>query len=88
MRMKTLKYAIKVNKKFLQGVEPNEHYTRTGTAPTMGAKHCYHEYKTVWGEKPVWIEPLTTISYTKILFEEYRWEEKKPIEILLIPKLE
>lgn len=88
MRMKTLKYAIVCNGKYLQGIKPNEHYSKTGTAPTMGARHCFHEYETVWDSKFVIIEPLTTVSYLKVLFEEYRWKEKEPIEINIIPYFE
>ena len=85
MRNKILMYAIKCGDKYLQGIKPNEYYSRTGTAPTMGARHCFHEYETIWGSEFKITEPLTTISYLKVLFEEYRWEEKEPIEIEIIP---
>lgn len=85
METKTLKYMIKRGGKYLQGIKPNEHYSRTGTAPTMGARHCFHEYETVWGDEPKTTEPLTTASYLKVIFEEYRWEKKAPKEIKVIP---
>lgn len=85
LKNKTLKYAIKCGDKYLQGIEPNKYYSRTGTAPTMGARHCFHEYETIWGSEFKTTEPLTTISYLKVLFEEYRWEEREPIKIEIIP---
>ena len=85
MRIKTLKYAIKCGNKYMQGIEPNEYYSRTGTAPTMGARHCFHEYKSIWGDEIKGTEPLTTVSYLKVIFEEYRWEERDPKEIEIIP---
>lgn len=51
----------------------------------MGARHCFHEYETIWGDEFKATEPLTTVSYLKVLFEEYRWEEREPIEIEVIP---
>lgn len=81
----TLKYAILCNEKYLQRIEPNEYYSRSGTAPTMGAKHCFHEYVTIWGDDFKGSEPLTTASYLKVLFEEYRWGEKEPSEIRIVP---
>ena len=51
----------------------------------MGTRHCFHEYETIWGNEFKTTEPLTTISYLKVLFEEYRWEEKEPIEIEIMP---
>ena len=85
MRNKTLTYAIKCGDKYLQGIEPNKYYSRTGTAPTMGARHCFHEYETIWENEFKITEPLTTIGYLKVLFEEYRWGEREPIEIEIIP---
>lgn len=85
MKAQTLKYAIKRGGKYLQGIEPNEHYSRTGTAPTMGARHCFHEYVTIWGDEIKTTEPLTASSYLKVLFEEYRWEERKPQKIEIVP---
>lgn len=51
----------------------------------MGARHCFHEYETIWGDGFKTTEPLTTASYLKVLFEEYRWEEKEPEKIEIIP---
>ena len=85
MNGKTIKYAIKRGNEYLQRIEANENYSRTGTAPTMGAKHSYSEFVSVWGKELCYIEPLTVSSYLKVLFEEYRWNEKKPKEIKIIP---
>ena len=85
MVRKTLKYAIKCDGKYLQGIEPNENYSWSGTAPTMGARYCYSEYKTVWGDEFKVAEPLTMISYLRVISEEYRWKEKEAVEIEIIP---
>ena len=82
---KTVLYRIKRNGKYLQTVDANERYCSSGRAPTMGAKHSWSEYKTIWGDDPRAIEPLSAISYLRTLLEEYRWEEKKPIKIEIIP---
>ena len=79
-------YAIYMDGKYLQGIEPNEHYSRTGIAPTMGARHTPAEYKTIWGESMKTFEPLTTTNYIKCIFEEFRWKNRKPAEIKIIPK--
>lgn len=88
MRTKAVSFSIECNGQYLQGIKPNEHYSRTGTAPTMGARHCFHEYETLWGNDFKVTEPLTTVSYLKVLFEEFRWGEKKPMPINLIPYCE
>ena len=36
MNGKTIYYAIKIGDEYMQGIEPNENYCRSGTAPTMG----------------------------------------------------
>ena len=78
-------YHIKMNGKYLQGIEPNPSYSRSGTAPTMGARHTYSEYKTNWSKEPKEFEPLTAANYIRILFEEFRWGDRKPNDIKLIP---
>lgn len=70
-------YMIYMNGKYLQGIEPNEHYSRTGTAPTMGARHTPAEYKTVWDFKIKAFEPLTATNYIKCIFEEIPLERQK-----------
>jgi len=77
-------YAIKSNDLYLQGIEPNENYCFSGTAPTMGARHSYCEYKTIWGKEIKHFEPLTLASYIKILLEENRWNTKdiKQFEVI------
>jgi hypothetical protein len=82
---KTIKYAIKRGNKYLQRIEPNENYSWTGTAPTMSVRHSYNEFNTLWSKDVYYIEPLTVMNYIKILFEEYRWNNKKPMEIKIIP---
>ena len=81
----TILYAIKRNGKFLKDVEPNEHYSKTGTAPTIGNAHTYAEYKTVWSLEPAYFEHLTLCNYIKILLQEYRWGDKKPADFKIIP---
>jgi hypothetical protein len=34
------------------------------------------------------IEPLTATNYIKCIFEEFRWKDRKPAEIKIIPKEE
>lgn len=82
---KTTMYLIKMGGKYLQGIEPNKHYAKNGVAPTMGARHCYHEFVSIWGADPKPFERLTASNYIKIIFEEFRWEERKPAEIKIIP---
>jgi hypothetical protein len=78
-------YHIKMNGRYLQGIEPNKHYSRTGTAPTMGNRHTPAEYKSIWSAEPKAFEPLTAASYIKVVFEEFRWKDRKPQDIRLIP---
>lgn len=74
--MSDVKYAIKRNGKWLQDIEPNKNYCCGATAPTMGNRYTYSEYKTVWGTEQVAFERLTATSYIKTLMEEYRWGDK------------
>lgn len=85
MNGKTIYYAIKIGDEYIQGIEPNENYCRSGTAPTMGARYSYSEFKSIWGYDIKLIESLTVASYLKVLFEEYRWNEKELEKIELIP---
>ena len=85
MNGKTIYYAIKIEDEYTQGIEPNENYCRSGTAPTMGARYSYSEFKSIWGYDIKLIESLTVASYLKVLFEEYRWNEKELEKIELIP---
>lgn len=85
MNGKTIYYAIKIGDEYMQGIEPNENYCRSGTAPTMGARYSYSEFKSIWGYDIKLIESLTVASYLKVLFEEYRWNEKELEKIELIP---
>jgi len=71
-----VEYSIECSGKFLQKIEPNEHYKYGAVAPTMGAAHSHSEYKTIRGKEQRWFEPYTLCSYLKILTEEIRWEHK------------
>lgn len=82
---KTIFYNIKRNGMYLQTVEANDKYCSSGVAPTMGVRHSWSEYKTVWGDKPKAIEPLSAISYLRTLLEEYRYEELTAFTIEIIP---
>lgn len=85
MKGKTIFYAIKIGDKYMQGIEPNENYCRSGTAPTMGARYSYNEFKSILGNEIKPIEPLTITNYLKVLLEEYRWNERKIKKIEIIP---
>ena len=78
-------YSIKCGRKYLKRTEPNEKYCHSATAPTMGARHDHSEYKTVWSNDPVYFERMTAINHLKVLVEEFRWGDKKPSKIELIP---
>ena len=84
----SIKYSIQYKNKYLQGITPNKYYSYSGTAPTMGARHCFHEYITVWDSDLKTTEPLTTVSYLKVLLEEFRWDERELGEIVITPFLE
>lgn len=77
-------YVIKRNEKYMTGIKPNEKYS-IGKAPTMGNNHTFSEFNTMWSDEPTAFEPLTAASYIKILFEEYRWNDKAITEIHIIP---
>ena len=78
-------YSIKCGRKYLKRTEPNEKYCHSATAPTMGARHDHSEYKTVRSNDPVYFERMTAINHLKVLMEEFRWGDKKPSKIELIP---
>lgn len=81
----TFRYAIKRGGKWLQGVEPNSNYCCSKTAPTMGNRFAYSEYKTVWGIEQKSFERLTAGNYIKTLIEEYRWGDKCPMKFQIVP---
>lgn len=76
---KTIRYAIRCNGKWLKDIEPNQYYCSSATAPTMGARHDSSEYRTIWGDEPVYFEKLTAVNRVKVFMEEQRWEDV-PIE--------
>lgn len=78
-------YAIKRGNKWLQGVKTNEKYCCSATAPTMGNRYAYSEYKTMWGDDQKTFEPLTAAGYIKTLFEEYRWGDKTAMKFAVVP---
>lgn len=78
-------YAIKRGNKWLQGVEANEKYCCSATAPTMGNRYAYSEYKTIWGEDQKTFEPLTATGYIKTILEEYRWGDKAAMKFTVVP---
>ena len=74
-------YAIKNGEGYyLSDIEANGNYCPSGTAPTMGNRHCYNEYKTIWGKQKTTFEPLTAVSNIKVLLEEFRWGSRKPFD--------
>ena len=78
-------YAIKRGNKWLQGVKANEKYCCSATAPTMGNRYAYSEYKTMWGDDQKTFEPLTATGYIKTLLEEYRWGDKAAMKFTVVP---
>ena len=84
----SVKYAIKRGKKWLQGVAPNEKYCCSATAPTMGNRYTYSEFKTIWGDEPKTFERLTAAGHIGTLMEEYRWGDRKALKIVIIPVVE
>lgn len=82
----TIYYAIKYRNQYVVGAEPNEKYCSSAKAPTMGARYDHSEYKTVLSCEPEYFERLTAIGYLRVLMEEFRWGDKKPHKIELIPK--
>lgn len=79
-------YAIVRDGEYLEKIEPNEHYCRTGAAPTMGTRFTFAEYKTVWGKTPTFFEPYTVVNNLRILLEEYRWETKELQNVEIIAR--
>lgn len=84
---KTILYSVKRGGKWLQGIEANKNYTQNACAPTMGTRYTYSDFKTIWGNEQKYFEMLTLSDYLKILFQEYRWEIKKYMDIKIVPLL-
>lgn len=82
--MADVRYAIKRGNRWLQGIEPTSNYVGNAKAPTMGVRYTYFEFKTVWGKEQVTFERLTLANYIKVLLEEYRWGELKPMEFKVV----
>lgn len=83
--MADVRYTIKRGNRWLQGTAESPSYVGSATAPTMGNRHTYSEYQTVWGKEPVEFERLTAMNCIRVLQEEYRWGDLKPMEIRIIP---
>lgn len=79
-------YAIKCGEKYVKWIEPNEKYTKSSTSPTMGTRYAHSDFVTVLSDEVVYIERLTAINYLRTLMEEFRWCDKKPCKVELIPK--
>lgn len=65
---------VDAEKLYLQRIEANEKYSKSATATTMGDRHNYSEYNTVWGREKKAFERLTATNYIKTLLEEFRWD--------------
>ena len=76
----------KYGTEYLQGAEPNENYSTSATAPTMGTRHTFSEYKTIWDNEPKSFERLTAANYIKILMEEFRWGDCTPFLFQIEPE--
>lgn len=70
---------------YLQGIDINENYSRTGTAPTMGVRHSFCEYKTLWSMKPKAFDYRTLGGYINVLLNEYQWDERLRDPFSVIP---
>ena len=82
--MADIRYAIKRGKRWLQEIKESPSYVGSATAPTMGARHTFSEFQTVWGAEPVLFERLTAANCIKVLMEEYRWGDLKPVEFKIV----
>ncbi|MBR3043966.1 MAG: hypothetical protein IKH27_11540 [Oscillospiraceae bacterium] len=82
---KTILYNIKMGRKYLQKIEPTENYVSSGKAPIMGRRYSIADFRSVWGSDPVGFEMLTANSYISCIMQEFRWEDRKPVSIQLIP---
>lgn len=82
--MADIRYAIKRGKRWLQCVKESPSYTGSATAPTMGARHTFSEFQTEWGTEMVLFERLTAANCIKVLMEEYRWGDLRPMEFKVV----
>ena len=82
--MADIRYAIKRGNRWLQGIEHNSNYVGNKTAPTMGTRYTYSEFRTVWGKEQAFFERLTLANYIKVLTEEYRWGDLMPMEFKVV----
>lgn len=78
-------YAIEMDGKYLQSVEANNRYPKSATAPTMGTRYTYSDFRTVWGEKARLFEYHTASGHINVIFQEFRWKDRKPDSIRIIP---
>lgn len=82
--MADIRYAIKRGNRWLQGIKESPSYVGSATAPTMGARYTHSEFQTVWGKEKVTFERLTAANCIKVLLEEYRWGDLKPMEFKVV----
>ena len=70
----------------ISGIRPNEKYCPNSKAPTMGKNHDHSEFETVWTtDELVTFERMTAINYLRVLMEEFRWGDKEPFPVFILP---
>ena len=83
---KTPFYCVRIpTGEYLQGIDINENYSRTGTAPTMGVRHSFCEFKTIWGMKSKAFDYRTLGGYINVLLNEYQWDERLRDPFAILP---
>lgn len=74
-------YGIRDQKgNYLLDIKPNKEYCPSGRVPTMGNRHCFNEFETIWGKEKTYFEPLTATTNIKVLMEEFRWGARKQFD--------
>ena len=83
---KTPFYCVRIpSGECLQGIDINENYSRTGTAPTMGVRHSFNEFKTIWAMKPKAFDYRTLGGYINVLLNEYQWDDRPREAFVVLP---
>lgn len=68
------------------GIEPNEKFCPNSKAPTMGRSHDHSEFKTVWSAEALFtFERMTAVNYLRVLMEEFRWGDREPFPVMIVP---
>lgn len=79
-------YTVRIQTgEYLQGIDINDNYSRSGTAPTLGVRHSFCEFKTIWGMKPKAFDYRTLSGYINVLLNEYQWDERIVYPFVIIP---